>query len=217
MTTETTPTTDGITYDPSWGAVAEASAEAEREDKTELVMRAVSVPLTDSEQAVKAVTLAALTQEIATAKTHLKETAAHLRDEIKALEVRQATVAEEIASGRGNVDVECRRVPMWEQNLWRVVRVDTGEVVAEEPMGFADRQMSIDDAIDDEDDGSDDDAGLRDDDEEGAAAELETRLDAALAAGDVEDAAITDPGALLDAMAIMDPPANKPRSRKRSG
>ena len=81
MTTETTtPTTDGITYDPSWGDVADASAEAERANKfaPRPVMHTVSVPLTEHEQAGKAVTLAALTQEIGVAKAHLKETSAAL-------------------------------------------------------------------------------------------------------------------------------------------
>ncbi len=199
MTTETTtPAADGITYDPSWSDVAEASSEAERANKfaPRPVMHTVSVPLTEHEQAGKAVTLAALTQEIGVAKTHLKETAAGLRDEIKALELRQAKVAAEIANGRGDVEVQCTRRVLWETNTVQTTRNDTGEVVDERALTADERQLGM----------FDDDIPAR--------AELDAEPDDD---GDEDGSDIDDPETLLADAAEDEPAPKAKRGRNVKG
>lgn len=191
---EATNTESNANDTNDWAAVAALSEEKDIEARTTIVVRLVSVPLTQEQRAGKADELAALVDEIHVAKNYLKEEAARLRDAVKDLERKQAQVAEEVKSGTGQVEVECKRIPVDGQNAWRYVRVDTGEVVDEEPMTAEDRQgyLPFGPADDDED------ISLGDAPEEAPNASPEDAGDDEI--GIEADAEIDDPEALLGAM-----------------
>jgi len=180
-----TPNTTGaINYSTTWGDVADASSDAEARKKLEerfppkTVRQLVPVALTAEERAAKGNDLAALVQEIDTAKTHLKETAAGLREEIKALENKRTQIAHEIAVGTQDVETECLVAYRWETNEVVTTRVDTGEVVTTRAISAEERQADLFDATsvagevdspqelldlmhDGDDDGGEEEAGKR--------------------------------------------------------
>ena len=145
MNIETEQTTEAMNDAPAWTDVAAASEAKELADKfaPTPVVHLISVPLTDKEQAAKAIELAAVTQEIEVAEAHLKETAAGLREEIKAMKGKQKVIAEEIREGRGQVEVQCTRRVIFETNTVQIVRDDTGEVLDERALTADERQMGL--------------------------------------------------------------------------
>ena len=149
MTQQTEPTTDGITFAPTWADAADASSDEQARQRlaerfpTRKVTKAIEIDLTDAEIADKGRVLAGLEKEIEAAKSLLKEECARLRSEVKVLEARRATVAGEIANGKGSVDVECEERLVFETNSLQTMRLDTGEVVAERALTASERQLSL--------------------------------------------------------------------------
>lgn len=149
MNEQQTTDTTGIHFDPSWTDVADASSDEQARQRlaerfpTRKVTKAIEVPLTDAEVADKGRVLAGLEKEIEAAKSLLKEECARLRSDVKQLEARRATVAGEIANGRGSIDVECEERLVFETNALQTVRLDTGEVVHERALSPSERQLSL--------------------------------------------------------------------------
>lgn len=145
-----TPNTTGaINYSTTWTDVADASSDEQARQRlqerfpTRKITKSIEIPLTDAEVADKGRVLAGLEKEIEAAKSLLKEECARLRSEVKVLEARRATVAGEIANGKGSVDVECEERLVFETNALQTVRLDTGEIVHERALTAAERQMSL--------------------------------------------------------------------------
>jgi len=149
MNEQQTTDTTGIHFDPSWTDVADASTDEQARQRlaerfpTRKVTKAIEVDLTDAEIADKGRVLAGLEKEIEAAKALLKEECARLRSDVKLLEARRATVAGEIANGKGSVDVECEERLVFETNSLQTMRLDTGEVVAERALTASERQLSL--------------------------------------------------------------------------
>jgi len=152
MNEQQTTDTTGIHFDPSWTDVADASTDEQARQRlaerfpTRKVTKAIEVDLTDAEIADKGRVLAGLEKEIEAAKALLKEECARLRSDVKLLEARRATVAGEIANGKGSVDVECEERLVFETNSLQTMRLDTGEVVSERALSAAERQGELFDA-----------------------------------------------------------------------
>lgn len=139
----------GESKQTTWDDVTAASADNETRAKLEARFparkekRIVEVKLTAEERAERGNELAALVQEIDVARNYLKETAARLREDIKALEGKRADLAQAIADGTDKVEVDCTTVLIFEQNAFLTRRDDTGEIVAERALSAAERQGSL--------------------------------------------------------------------------
>ncbi len=178
--------------------VSAASAQAEVERNTTIVMHKVSTKLTTEERSDLGDRLVALGNDIESRDITLREHAAVERAVLKEMRAREKALREEWVSGVGAVSVECRRTPIYERNCWQISRVDTGEVVDEQPMDADDKQPALpfvddDTALDDA--GNEIDLG-----DDADVADLERDL-VEMGESIISGTAVTEPGELLDLMA----------------
>lgn len=153
MTTETTtPAADGITFNPSWGDVADASAEADATAKAEAQTKArpprnlkqvLDVKLTAEEKAALADKVAQLDEKLQKQEADKKAAADRAKAEI---ELTSSQMSELLATYRAGVEpreVECVETFLFATNQVTITRVDSGEVVSTRSMTTAERQVEM--------------------------------------------------------------------------
>ena len=146
MNTETTNET-------TWNEVAAASAAAEQESAhpPRSFKQLLPVPLTEKEIAERAKRAAAFRAMVAEYEASKKSAADHWKAKIELAENERDGLLDAIAMGTEERPVECLESREYRLGVVRVVRVDTGEVISDRAMSFAERQGTLPGVEEDED------------------------------------------------------------------
>lgn len=101
------------------------------------------VRLSDNEIKLRGEKLADLLREIGVLDEEKKLESKKYSDKIKEKEIEANEVADAIRSGQEDRDVEIERRPDYTKEVVEVIRLDTGEIIASEPMTDEDRQLNL--------------------------------------------------------------------------
>ena len=115
----------------------------ETNPESEIVIRSLSVKLTDKELRERSIELAQVLDDVGAAEHEKKAATARFNEAIETLNSRSRTLGSAVKSGTEVRQVECR----WIQNMAEIKmelrRDDTGEVVESRPMTKEERQVAM--------------------------------------------------------------------------
>lgn len=112
-------------------------------ENSELIVKTVSVELSDDDLLSVAEEIGELVNEISEKKRAFQLATAHHKSLIASLVNRQETLLQVLGSGMHDVEIECRPDYDYKNGVVRLIDVDSGDVVEERKMTPAEMQMNL--------------------------------------------------------------------------
>lgn len=101
--------------------------------------------LTDNEKRNVAVEMSKLMIRLQLTKVNKKKATSVFTKRIERLTKEIDKTIDQLSLGYKPQSVECRRAPDFNNKVWKIIRIDTDEIVTEDPMIMNDLQRQFDD------------------------------------------------------------------------